>query len=1037
AIALAPAGYSIGSVYPTATSTNTGTIGGISYFGSKDLSTQTLSVSGTSTLTNVSADSISVSGAFSAGSSTFAATSLSSLTVSGTASLSNTLWVSPSGYAGNVGVGTGTPGAKLDVVGSAIFKGPSPWVDVRAYGAKGDDDGAGNGNDDTTAIQTAVNALTSSGGVVFLPAGSYKITSKITLKQGVTIKGAGRLISVINNYGNSDALYAIYPSVQYLRVEDLQIYDRLGIATRTAGHGINFDGTGGYAQFSIERVYILGHINGINITIGGYSAIRETRVISTKQDGYALSGVLSTGIIFDADVSNGAGRYGYYLQNTYDVTFNSTIADGSVSHGFYLISATNCAFNATSAEANGGHGYYLVLTDNTTLNSVRVSNISTQDGIKIEGSYYTTLNSPLFSTITGYCINAINSASPVRYVQSVIVNNGYFNACAAGDVNDPNKQVLSNKATAFIGGTTASSTLVLRPTSGVGATGADIIFQVGNNGAIEAARILNNGNVGIGDTTPDAKLDVVGSGIFDNELIVTDALQVAGATSASYSRFGSSATTHTLSASNDLLINGILEADGAAYFDSFASISSNLEIGGYASLSNSLWVSPPGYAGNVGIGTRSPAQKLEVNGSLLIRDQGAIGGQLTISGNGSGSLLRETNSGNLSFRAYTWDFLDYSTGSSLIRIGTTGNVGIGDTTPTAKLELVGGSGITTGSVASISGTSLTTGSLLQLTVPPSSSFSGPILVARDTNNLVLASLSSGGRFSIRGSIFSHGATSNCTGVGAPSAGCLDYAESFPTTDPTLSAGEIVAVDPRNPSHVIRASASPSSAKASDGLDVSHVIGIVSTNPAALIDADAFKSGADAKPSDGSVPIALAGRVPVRISLENGPILPGDRLSLSPTLPGTAVKATTAGMTIGIALEASDNTQQTTKILVFVNLAYHSPELTADESSLFARILDYLKNIILTVRGLVADKIETQQLCVGQTCVDENQLKTLLQQSGNSPNGEPSATPEPSISIAPEVTPIPTPEIPVTPQPGIEPTPPETPTPTAEPPPSDN
>ena len=271
---------------------------------------------------------------------------------------------------------------------------------------------------------------------------------------------------------------------------------------------------------------------------------------------------------------------------------------------------------------------------------------------------------------------------------------------------------------------------------------------------------------------------------------------------------------------------------------------------------------------------------------------------------------------------------------------------------------------------------------------------------------------------------------------SPSAGCLDYAESFPTTDPTLPAGEIVAVDPRNPSHVIRASASPSSAKASDGLDVSHVIGIVSTNPAALIDADAFKSGADAKPSDGSVPIALAGRVPVRISLENGPILPGDRLSLSPTLPGTAVKATTAGMTIGIALEASDNTQQTTKILVFVNLAYHSPELTADESSLFARILDYLKNIILTVRGLVADKIETQQLCVGQTCVDENQLKTLLQQSG-SPNGEPSATPEPSISIAPEVTPIPTPEIPVTPQPGIESTPPETPTPTAEPPPSDN
>lgn len=46
----------------------------------------------------------------------------------------------------------------------------------------------------------------------------------------------------------------------------------------------------------------------------------------------------------------------------------------------------------------------------------------------------------------------------------------------------------------LVGGTGTTSTLTLRSTSGVGAAGADIIFQVGNNGATEAERITNAGN---------------------------------------------------------------------------------------------------------------------------------------------------------------------------------------------------------------------------------------------------------------------------------------------------------------------------------------------------------------------------------------------------------------------------------------------------------------------------------------------------------------------------------------------------------------
>lgn len=57
-----------------------------------------------------------------------------------------------------------------------------------------------------------------------------------------------------------------------------------------------------------------------------------------------------------------------------------------------------------------------------------------------------------------------------------------------------------------IGGTATTDALKLRSTSGVGTTGADIIFQTGNNGATEVGRFLNAGQLGIGVSSPTAIL---------------------------------------------------------------------------------------------------------------------------------------------------------------------------------------------------------------------------------------------------------------------------------------------------------------------------------------------------------------------------------------------------------------------------------------------------------------------------------------------------------------------------------------------------
>jgi len=134
----------------------------------------------------------------------------------------------------------------------------------------------------------------------------------------------------------------------------------------------------------------------------------------------------------------------------------------------------------------------------------------------------------------------------------------------------------------------------------------------------------------------------------------------------------------------------------------------------------------------------------------------------------------------------------------------------------------------------------------------------------------------------------------------------DLAENFPTLDPTLAPGEIAAFDVAHAIHVKRAVHG----------DSAPIAGIISTQPGIVL--SATEAGLENAASER--PVALAGRVPVRVNLENGPIKVGDEIALS-SVPGVGRRSTYLERTIGVALESYNGSEsaEVGSVMVFINL----------------------------------------------------------------------------------------------------------------------
>lgn len=125
-------------------------------------------------------------------------------------------------------------------------------------------------------------------------------------------------------------------------------------------------------------------------------------------------------------------------------------------------------------------------------------------------------------------------------------------------------------------------------------------------------------------------------------------------------------------------------------------------------------------------------------------------------------------------------------------------------------------------------------------------------------------------------------------VRGDNSSAADLAEIYGTMDSSIEPGDVVALDTTMHAGV----------KKSSGPYDPLAIGVISTRPNLVM-------GGNEDPGSTSVIVALAGRVPIKVSKENGPIAAGDLLTASST-PGVAMKATKAGQIIGQAMSWFDD-----------------------------------------------------------------------------------------------------------------------------------
>jgi len=275
-------------------------------------------------------------------------------------------------------------------------------------------------------------------------------------------------------------------------------------------------------------------------------------------------------------------------------------------------------------------------------------------------------------------------------------------------------------------------------------------------------------------------------------------------------------------------------------------------------------------------------------------------------------------------------------------------------------------------------------------------------------------LSGGSDLGSRGKFFNNVYAATYWGRNFQISDFADIAEEYPVSDPSIEAGDVVSV-----------SSTGQIGKSQSAYD-EKIIGVISSQPAINLGLNNWSEESSSTSSTNRKSVALAGRVPVKVTTKNGEIKPGDLLTSS-DIPGVAMKATEPGRVIGVALESLSDPDfencgienslkiencelKIGKILIFVNPHWALGSLAGDGNLMTndlttnnettndlttnnqkPTILDqftlaikkaleklglFLANGIAKIKEVITEKITTKEITTQKICVEGNDGETI-------------------------------------------------------------
>lgn len=367
------------------------------------------------------------------------------------------------------------------------FTGPTS---IEWFGAENDDTGV---IDSTVAIQAACDFLPigandginspllyTTGGEIRLGPGTFKISSTINLRRGVTLVGAGsestKILSFTpgSPFKYADAGKATPDAIVF---KHLHIHQDISVlATSGAGIEVNAGPASvDAASLTVNNVLISGTYQGILLEAGIANSFDSVTITDTESHGVNISNLslLSTSTALNCVYVFGCAGDGFRFTGTDYFSLVSCASDSNGGYGYYFDSTSNCQMHG-GTEACVAGAMYLKNTRSMNMHVRVVGASGAAHGISLENAAGTKLSGTWSANAsqTGYAVQVVTNGGLVEidnFNLSGVWATNFVNTVEHIKVTRPN---LPNK---FIGG--AQSNWAFGKDSGVAINTAQLFVS--------------------------------------------------------------------------------------------------------------------------------------------------------------------------------------------------------------------------------------------------------------------------------------------------------------------------------------------------------------------------------------------------------------------------------------------------------------------------------------------------------------------------------------------------------------------------------